>query len=170
MNKFTRVMRHLTATRFSGRKAFPSRTLAAIQAEITAGESVHRAEVRLIVEPALDLSAVLGGLTSRQRAGELFTHYRIWDTEENCGVLIYINLADHHVEIFTDRGIARLIPADHWRAICKTMTDGFALGHYHDSSIAGLQQLNALLHTYFPEGDAPKMPPANQLSNQPILL
>ena len=112
----------------------------------------------------------MSGMTSRERAGELFTHYRIWDTEENCGVLIYINLADHQVEIIADRGIARLIPNDHWQAVCKTMTNGFAQGLYHDSTLNGLQQLNAILKKYFPESESTQGPQHNQLSNQPILL
>lgn len=166
MNKFSRALRHLLSTRYSGRKAFPCATLTAIQQAITAGESVHRAEIRLIVEPSLELSAVLAGIGSRDRAHELFAQYGIWDTEENCGILIYIDLADHQVEIVADRGIARLIPAHHWQAVCKTMTTGFARGEYHDSVIAGIRQLNTVLHDYFPEGEAQ----SNQLSNQPILL
>lgn len=170
MNKISRAWRHLTTTKMHGKKAFPGTTLAAIQAIITEGESRHRAEVRLIVEPSLELAAVMGGLTSRERAGELFTDYRIWDTEENCGVLIYINFADHQVEIIADRGIARLISNDHWQAVCKTMTDGFAQGLYHDSAVNGLTQLNAILKKYFPEGESSHAPQSNQLSNQPIML
>lgn len=171
MNKFSRAIRHLTTMKSMGKKAFPDTTLHAIQSEIASGESAHRAEVRLIVEPALDLSDILGSLTSRERAAELFTLYRIWDTEENSGVLIYVNLADHQVEIIADRGIARLISADDWQAICVTMTTGFAKGEYHSSTIAGLQQLNTLLHKYFPE-DASQHQQLqhNQLSNQPIML
>lgn len=167
MNKFSRAIRHLTTTRFTGKKAFPCATLAEIQKTIAAGEKTHRAEIRLIVEHSLELSAVLAGVSSRQRAHELFSHYRIWDTEENSGILIYIELADHQVEIVADRGISKLIPNHHWHAVCKTMTQGFAKGEYHDSTIAGLQQLNALLHEYFPEGEIPQ---ENQLSNKPIRL
>lgn len=166
MNKFKRAIRHLTTTKFAGKKAFPTATLSALQSTIAEGESVHRAEIRLIVEPSLDLPAVLSGMTSRERASELFTLYRIWDTEENCGVLIYINLADHQVEIIVDRGIARLVSAATWQTVCTTMTTGFAQGNYHDSAIAGLRQLNTLLQGHFPEGDIQ----SNQLSNQPILL
>ena len=170
MNKISRAWRHAKTTKTHGKKAFPSATLAAIQATIAEGENKHRAEVRLIIEPSLDLTAVMNGMTSRQRAGELFTDYRIWDTEENCGVLIYINLADHQVEIIADRGIARLVSNDHWQAVCKTMTHGFAQGLYHDSTLNGLQQLNAILKKYFPESESTQGPQPNQLSNQPILL
>lgn len=166
MNKFSRALRHLSTTRYSGKKAFPCATLTAIQQAIADGESLHRAEIRLIVEPSLELSAILAGVSSRQRAHELFSQYRIWDTEENAGILIYIELADHQVEIVADRGIAGLIPKHHWQAVCKTMTEGFAQGKYHDSVLAGLHQLNALLQEHFPEQETQ----ANQLSNKPILL
>lgn len=166
MNKFSRALRHLSTTRYSGKKAFPCATLTAIQKAIAAGESVHRAEIRLIVEPSLELSAILAGVSSRARAHELFSQYRIWDTEENCGILIYIELADHQVEIVADRGIARLIPSHEWHAVCKTMTTGFAQGAYHDSVLAGIQQLNAVLKEHFPDTGTQ----ANQLSNKPILL
>jgi uncharacterized membrane protein YgcG len=166
MNKFSRALRHLCTTRYSGKKAFPCATLTAIQQAIADGESLHRAEIRLIVEPSLELSEIFAGVSSRQRAHELFSQYRIWDTEENAGILIYIELADHQVEIVADRGIASLIPNHYWHAICKTMTEGFAQGKYHDSVLQGLQQLNAVLQEHFPEQDRQ----ANQLSNKPILL
>ena len=122
--------------------------------------------MRLIVEPALDLAELLRGASARQRALELFADYRIWDTEENCGVLIYINLADHKVEIVADRGIGRAIGAPEWEAICKTMTQDFAQGCFHDSVLAALGQLNALLQQRFPANG----PRPDQLSNRPLII
>ena len=166
MRKITRLFRHLTTTRAAGRRTFPSHTLKAIQTAIAQGEAQHRAEIRLIVEPALTLRDVLSGLFSRERARELFAHHRIWDTEENCGILIYINLADHKVEIITDRTVGRALnPAD-WQAVCQTMTQGFARGDFHDSAVAALSQLNALLKTHFPANGSP----LNELSNRPLVL
>jgi uncharacterized membrane protein len=166
MNKLTRIRKHLFTTAAAGRRAFPPSTLSAIEAAIADGENLHRAEVRVIVEAALSLHAVWRGVSSRERARELFSHYRLWDTEENCGVLIYVNLADHKVEIVTDRTIGRLVRSLDWHAVCRTMTQGFARNAFHDSALAALSQLNALLQTHFPaHGTRP-----NQLSNQPILL
>lgn len=166
MKTLSRLLRHLSTTTAAGQRAFPPPTLKAIQDAIAKGETLHRAEVRLIIEPALALETVLNGTSARARAAELFSDYRIWDTEENCGVLIYINLADHKVEIITDRAVGRLIGAPDWQAVCRTMTEGFARGVFHDSVIAALDQVNALLQAHFPEnGSSP-----NQLPNQPILL
>jgi uncharacterized membrane protein len=166
MNILARLGRHMVTTTAAGRRAFPVTTLKAIQAAIAKGEVLHRAEVRLIIEPALSPSVVLQRMSSRERARELFSHYRIWDTEEHCGVLIYVNLADRKVEIVSDRGVGRTLKAGDWQAVCKTMTQGFARGEFHESTIAGLSQLNDLLKVHFPAaGGKP-----NELPNRPIIL
>lgn len=162
----SRLRKHLFTTAATSKRAFPPATLKAIEAAIAAGENLHRAELRLIIEPALTLDAILHNTTSRQRAIELFTQDRVWDTEENCGVLVYIDLADHKVEIVADRGVSHLVAAHEWQAICKTMTQGFANKAYHDSTIAALSQLNVLLQTHYPANGER----SNQLSNQPLVL
>jgi hypothetical protein len=166
MNTLARIFRHLTTTSLTGRRTFPLHTLKAIQTAIAQGEAQHRAEVRLIVEPSLTLWDVIGGLHTRERARELFSHYRIWDTEENCGILIYINLADHKVEIIADRTATRAIPSSDWQSVCHTMTQGFARGDFHDSAIQALAQLSTLLKTSLPATGANP----NELSNRPIVL
>lgn len=166
MTKLSRALRHAFTTTAAGRRAFPPATLKAIQAAIAGGETLHRAEVRLIVEPALPWYSAWRGLSARHRARELFSLYRIWDTEENCGVLIYINLADHKVEIIADRGVGRAVAAPDWQAVCQTMTQGFARGEFQDSTIAGLGQLNRILNAQFPTNGVR----SNQLSDRPIVL
>ena len=166
MKTLTRLFRHLTTTTAFGRRAFPETTLKSIEDAIADGEKQHRAEVRMIVEPALGVFAVLAGQTPRERARELFAHYGVWDTEENCGVLVYINLADHQVEIVADRGIGRTVAAQDWQAICRTMTQGFARGDYHNSTLAALAQLNALLQGHYPDDGSVR----NQLADRPLML
>jgi len=166
MSTFSRLIRHFCTTTASGRRAFPAATLKAIEEGITEGEKHHRAEVRVIVEPALTAQAVLSGTTPRARARELFAQYGVWDTEENCGVLVYINLADHQVEIVADRGIGRVIAAQDWQAVSRTMTQGFARGDYHNSTLAALTQVNALLQEHYPDDGSLR----NQLSDQPMML
>lgn len=166
MNKFTRLFRHLAMTTASGRRIFPDASLKAIEEAIAGGERLHRAEVRMIIEPALDVQAVWRGVSPRERARELFAAYGVWDTEENCGVLVYVNLADHQVEIVADRGVGRIVAASDWEAVCRTMTRGFARGDYHASTLAALTQLNALLQEHYPDDGATR----NQLSNRPVML
>lgn len=161
-----RIFRHLLTTQRNARRAFPEATLKAIQQRIAEGEVTHRAEVRMIVEAALSLPAVLNGLSSRNRAQELFNHYRIWDTEENVGVLLYVNIADHKVEIVVDRAVGRAIKAADWQTVCKTMTKEFANGAFHDSTLAALEQMNGLLTRHFPDQNGKK----NELSDKPLVL
>ena len=161
-----RALRHLTTTAAAGRRAFPAASLAAIQETITQGELVHRAEVKLIVEVALSVEAVFGDTGMRARALALFAQYGIWDTEENCGVLIYVNLAQRAVEIVADRNVGRRIKAPEWQALCEAMTQGFAAGTFHQSTLAAIASLNELLRQHFPStGLHP-----NQLSNDAIIV
>ncbi|UTY56019.1 TPM domain-containing protein [Massilia sp. erpn] len=161
-----RALRHLLTGSASGKRCFPPATLAAIEQAIGEGEKLHRAEVRLIVEAALDAGAAFRNVSNRERARTLFAQYGIWDTEENCGVLIYVNLAAHEVDIVADRNVGRQVPEQDWQAICGTMTQGFAQGDFHHSTLAALQQLNDILHKLFPaDGTRP-----NQLPNDALIL
>lgn len=149
-----------------GRRAFPESTLKAIQEAIAHGEKRHRAEVRLMIEPSLPLHEVWSGTTPRQRACELFSEYRIWDTDENCGILIYINLADHDVEIITDRAVGRVLDHDTWESVCQLMTSGYKQGQFEASTVAAVERLNDLLQQVFPDKGSGE----NQLPNRPLVL
>jgi len=161
-----RSLRHLLSTRTEAARVFPPATLEAIAEAITAGEQTHRGEVRLVVEKSLPLSAVWEGIGNRQRALALFADYGIWDTEDNCGVLIYVNLADHKVDIVADRGINRRIDPATWQAICNTMTAGFAQGRFRDATLEAIGQVNALLRQHFPSNGARP----NELPDKPLML
>lgn len=164
----SRLWRHLRSTHAAARRAFPSSTLKAIQASIGEGERRHRAQVRVIVEAALSLGALTRGESARQRAHELFSRYRIWDTEENCGVLVYINLGDRKVEIVADRGINGRVTREQWQEVCRLMTKGYPQGKFEESSLLGLARLNTLLAEAMPlreDGSG-----GNELSDKPVML
>ncbi|MFL6672614.1 MAG: TPM domain-containing protein [Massilia sp.] len=165
-HRIRRAVRHWRSSSADARRAFPPETLSAIGAAIATGEKTHRGEVRLIVERAMPSEAIWAGISNRQRALALFADHGVWDTEENCGVLIYVNLAEHKVDIVADRGIARKIDDATWQAICRTMTDAFAQGRFHDGTLAAIEQVNQLLRTHFP-ADGPR---PNQLPDHPIML
>ena len=164
--RLSRALRHWNTSAAAGRRAFPQATLAAIAGAISEGEHTHRSEVRLIVEASMPFEAIWADMSNRQRALALFAEYGVWDTEDNCGLLIYINLAERQVDIVADRHVGRKIPAATWQAVCQTMTDGFAHGRFHDSTLAAVAQVNALLRTHFPATGAR----ANELPDNPILL
>lgn len=161
-----RAWRHLTSSSAEAKRAFPEATLTAIGEAITAGEQTHRGEVRLIVEKGLSFDDAWDGVTNRQRALALFADYGVWDTEDNCGVLIYINLAEHKVDIVADRGIDRKIDSATWQAVCRTMTEGFRNGQFHEATLAAIEQVNALLREHFPANGARP----NELPDKPLML
>jgi hypothetical protein len=164
--RLRRAWQHAMSGTAAGKRAFPPATLEAIEQAITQGEQRHRAEVRLIVEPGLDFRAAFDNVSNRQRARALFAQYGVWDTEENCGVLIYINLAAREVDIVADRHVGRAVADTEWQTICRTMTSGFARGDYHASTLSALEQLNTLLARLYPAGG--ERP--NQLPNDALIL
>ncbi len=166
MQRLQRQWRHWRASARAARTMFPDDALQAIGAAIHAGEQRHRGEVRLIVESALPSEALWADVSIRQRALALFAEHGVWDTEDNCGVLIYVNLAERNVEIVADRSIARKIGAPEWQQVCRAMTDGFARAQFRASTLAAVEQVSALLATHFPAtGSRP-----NELPDAPLRL
>src|SRR5690348_9554865 len=123
-----RWIRHLILDYFALRRAFPRATLEAIGRAVADQERRHRGELRVVIEGGLLLAALLAGRAARERAAEHFTRLRVWDTEDNAGVLIYLLLADRRVEIVADRGIHARVGAAAWETICGAMQQEFAAG------------------------------------------
>jgi uncharacterized membrane protein len=164
--EFRRVLRHLFSTQRGARRIAGADVIKRLQAVIADGESRHRGEVRLIVESALPLRKVARGMSPRHRAMDLFGVYRVWDTENNNGVLLYINIADRRVEIIADRAAARAVDDGTWRAIAERLTQSFAAGTFEMGMSAALDAMNAVLTQAFPaEGAAP----LRELDDAPIV-
>lgn len=138
----------------------------AIEREIAASEQRHSGEIRFVVEAALGPGELLRGVTARERALELFSLLRIWDTELNNGVLIYLLLAEHDVEIIADRGIHREVGLDGWEAICREMETHFRRGAFEHAVVTGIEGVTAHLVLHFPAqaGDV------NQLPDRPVVM
>ena len=116
-----RIGRHLLEHRWRVRRIFPPKALARIEQAIKAGEATHSGQVRFVVEGALDGAPLFRNQPARERALDVFSQLRIWDTVHNNGVLIYLLLADRDVEIVADRGIDAKVGADGWEKICREM-------------------------------------------------
>ena len=120
MTTLARWLRHGSTGSWHRKRQFPTGTLTRIEAAIHACESLHPGEIRFAVEAALPLSAIWHGLSPRDRALEVFAQHRVWDTEHNNGVLIYVLLADRDVEIVADRGVGNArVPAAEWQS-CRS--------------------------------------------------
>lgn len=166
MVNFKRLLTHLFFLPATYTRAFPPSVLQAIEAEITASETLHKGELRFAIETTLPFGALWRGVSGRTRALEVFSDLGVWDTEANSGVLIYLLLADHDIEIIADRGIAAQVDQREWDQIAKTMEQAFAAGQFEQGALAGIRAISQLLIRHFPPGgDNP-----NELSNQPVLL
>ena len=161
-----RFWRHVVMTPGRAAKCFPSATLEAIQREVAAGELRHSGEVMFIVESELTTNQLWDGLSSRDRAREVFAAHGVWNTAANNGVLIYVLLADRHVEIVADRGIDAVVEAGAWREICDVMDAHFTRGEYQAGGVAGAGAVSRLLETHFPAGAAAR----NELPDRPVML
>jgi len=161
-----RIARHLMATRWMVNRSFPGDTLIAVDRAIKASESAHRGEIRFAVEGALHIEALLRGQSARERAIDLFSQLRIWDTERNNGVLIYLLLADRDVEIVADRGIDAKVGAREWERICRTMEAAFRQADFEGGVVAGIREVTRHLAEHFPPiGDD-----RNELPDKPVVL
>ena len=147
-------------------RVFSADAMKRIESAIVAGEATHRGQVGVAIEAALPLQRVLRKVSPRERAIEVFGSLRIWDTEENNGVLLYLLLADHDVEIVADRAIHRRVGEAAWEAICQRMEREFRERRFADGVEAGIREISALLAEHFP-GTARD---ADELSNKPAVL
>lgn len=167
MQRLARWCRHGFFGRWHRDHSFPADTLAAITAAIRQCESRHPGEIRFAVEAALPLSAIWRGQTPRERAIEVFAREHVWDTAHNNGVLIYVLLAEHDVEIIADRGVGNArVPAGEWEHCCRIMETHFRTGAFRAGAIAGVEAVADVLGRF-----PPTLPDAgNELPDQPILL
>jgi uncharacterized membrane protein len=164
--QFGRFFRHLFATRWRLRQRFPAAALDAIEEAISRTELAHSGEIRFAIEVALDPWDALRGRTPRDRALEVFANLGVWDTAANNGVLIYVLLADHDVEIVADRGYNELVSAEAWAAVCAKMRAAFTAEDYRAGGIVAVEAVGALIAPHFPLTPRDR----NELPNRPTLL
>ena len=165
-----RLIRHAVATHWRTRMLFPVTTLDAIEKAIARAERTHAGEIRFAIETALAPLHILNDTAPRARALEVFAHLRVWDTEHNNGVLIYVQVADRDVEIVADRGFeGRVSPAE-WAAVCRLMEEHFRAGRFEAGSIAGVDAIGSLLTCHFPPNLKAVSQSHNQLPDRPTLL
>ena len=162
----SRIFKHLLMPHWLVRRAFPAATLTAIEHAVAASERLHAGELRFVVEGGLPWHELWQHHSPRQRAVDLFSQLRVWDTEHNCGILIYVQWVDHAVEILADRGIAARVPQVEWNAVCREMEAAFKRGDYQDGALAAIAHASDLLATHFPMAAGDR----NELPDKPLVL
>ncbi|HMA10717.1 MAG TPA: TPM domain-containing protein [Steroidobacteraceae bacterium] len=161
-----RVLRHLLTPQWVVRRHYPPALMEEIQRRIADLERHHPGELRFVVEHALEPADLLAGLTPRERALEVFGLLRVWDTEHNNGVLVYVLHAEHAVEIVADRGLARQVGQAEWDAACRQVETHFRAGRFREGALAAVDAAARLLEQHFP----PRKGGRNELPDQPLLL
>jgi uncharacterized membrane protein len=162
-----RILRHILATRRGVRRAFPDRTLDAVERAVREGEARHAGEVRFAIETELAWPALLAGVSARARALEVFSQLRVWDTEHNNGVLVYVLFADRQVEIVADRGFNDRVTAAEWQAICETMREHFSHGRFEEGAVQGVAAVSRVMEAVYPAGAAGS---PDEMPDRPVIL
>ena len=164
--RFTRFVRHMLVPSWRVDRVFTPAVMTAIEQAVRASEARHRGEIRFAVEGGLDFPLLRHDVDTRQRAVEVFSQLRVWDTEENTGVLIYVQWVDRRVEIVADRGIARQVRQAEWDAVCRRLETAFREGRYGPGAVEAVRLVGELLAGPFPaRGDNP-----DELPNRPVRL
>jgi len=161
-----RIGKHLLEHHWRARRIFPPKVLVAIERAIKAGEATHSGQVRFVVEGALDGVPLFKNQSARDRALDIFSNLRIWDTAHNNGVLIYLLLADRKVEIVADRGIDAHVGRAGWRKICADMERDFKAGNFEAGVIKGIEAVSRQLAAHFP----PQPGERNELPDKPVVM
>ena len=147
-------------------RRFPKAALPAIEQAIKEGEATHGGELRFAAEDALDAAELFAGESARERAIEVFSELHVWDTEQNNGVLIYLLLADHDIEIVADRGLNGKVSPAEWEAACQAMEQALARGDYEQGVVEGIKEVSRLLARHYP----PRPGDRNELPDKPVRL
>ena len=159
-----RMLRHMWMTRWYAQSVFTSRVLDAIEQAVRSAECSHGGEVRFAIERELSTPELFHDVSPKQRALQVFGELRVWDTEQNNGVLIYVLLADHSVEIIADRGYASRVTDDEWRAVCAEIEQAYRKNDFERGSVRGVEAVSKLIARHYPAIDR------NELPDRPVVL
>lgn len=149
-NRLLRILKHRLWDEADAARALGPGALARIQERVSRSEAGHAGEICVCVEASLPLSYLWRRATARDRAITQFGKLRVWDTEGNNGVLIYLLLAEHKVEIVADRGLNAHVPPDRWQAVLEAMRSDFQAGSFETGLITAVDQVDALLRAHCP--------------------
>lgn len=164
--KLNRFLKHFWMGSSAVKRYLPSSALDDIEQAIKQGEQHHSGQVCFAVEASLDWHDLWVNKTARQRGIELFSQLRIWDTEQNNGVLIYLLLADHDVEMIVDRGVNSKLDQQLWEDVCHKMENDFRHGLFAEGVLEGIRRVSQHLAEHYPSAGEK----LNELPNRPVLL
>jgi uncharacterized membrane protein len=167
MNRWLRILKHRWLDETDAKRALDDAALARLAARVQHSERQHSGEIRLCVEAGLPLSYLWRNATPRERALAMFGKLRVWDTEQNNGVLIYLLLAEHAIEIVADRGLNQHVAAEEWRRLSNGMAAAFKAARFEDGLGEAVDAVDELLRRHFPLAAGQRNP--NELPDRPFV-
>ena len=162
-----RLLRHRSFDERDAKRVLSKDALARIEARVAASEQRHSGEIRVAVEAGLPLSYLRRHASARDRAVAMFGKLGVWDTERNNGVLIYLLLAEHAIEIVADRGLNRQVDAAEWAQVAASMQGAFQGGDFEGGLLRAVDAVDALLVRHFPRQPGDK--DVNELPDAPLV-
>lgn len=165
-NLFKRLYRHLFILPSAVERHFSSAVMRRIEDAIAGSEKTHLGEIRFAVESNLPFLDIVRKKSAQQRAVEVFSQLRVWDTEQNNGVLIYLLLADHDFEILADRGVHHHVGTLGWQRISHEMEALFRQGRFEAGVLHGITQISNLLIKHYPVAGKND----DELPNAPVII
>lgn len=170
LTKWTRLFKH----RWQGdalRQNVPSDLLHRLTQAVQRSERQHSGEIRIVVEAGLPFSYIwrndpLDNII-RDRALALFGKLRVWDTEHNNGVLLYLLLSERRIEIVADRGLNAQVDPETWQRLLESMRSAFQSGDFERGLLLAVQQVTTLLITHYPLCDGQHN--RNELPDEPVM-
>ncbi|MGH8795619.1 MAG: TPM domain-containing protein [Caldimonas sp.] len=166
-NRWLRLLRHRLVDEGDAKRRLGAGALQRIEAKVAASERRHSGEIRVCIEAGLPFGYLRRNATARQRAIALFGRLGVWDTEYDNGVLIYLLLAEHAIEIVADRGLNRHVDAAEWAAIAESMRAAFQGGAFEAGVNLAIDAADALLVRHF--AVHPDTANPNELPDAPVL-
>ena len=148
--RWLRLLRHRWLDETDARRSLDDDALDRLQQRVVASERRHSDEIRLCVEAGLPLSYLWRGASARERAVAMFGKLRVWDTEHNNGVLIYLLLAEHAIEVVADRGVNRVVPQAEWERLLAGMAEAFKAHRFEPGLMQAIDAVESLLVRHFP--------------------
>ena len=179
--QLTTFLKHLWLDADDASRLVTPPVLKTLTERVAASEQRHSGQIRICIEASLPLSYLwrVGrerSLTAviRDRALMMFSKLRVWDTAHNNGVLIYLLLAEHAIEIIADRGMALHISPAQWTDLVSQMGEDFKTRSYQEGLTRAIDYVSSELVQHFPhlseEGLLGGGHRDNELPDTPVLL
>ena len=144
-----RLFKHRWLDESDARRAVPADMAERLRLRVAASEMRHSGEIRIYVEAGLPWIYLLRKASARDRALAVFAKLRVWDTEHNNGVLIYLLLAERAIELVADRGLNEVVPSQEWRSMLARMGAALKEGRHEDGLTQAIAEVSAVLVQHY---------------------